>query len=222
MTILEAIGHLSFAIGAVSYWIRDEIWLRSLLILSFATGIFYNGLPPVGPLWLVMFWLAVYACINAFRIATSLAERRGVRLNEEEAELRDTVFTEFTPVEFAKLIRIGSWAEAAPGATLTRQGEPVPTVMVIQNGHLAVEIDGEAVNTLKDGAIVGEMSFIGGQAATATVRAITPTRYIAWPQPALRALLARNPAMLSAMRSVFSAELTRKLLQGDVRRGAIA
>ena len=84
MTALEIIGHVSFAIGAVSYWVRDEIWLRSLLILSFVTGIAYNALPPVGPLWIVVFWLAVYTAINGLRIASSLRERRGVRLDEAE------------------------------------------------------------------------------------------------------------------------------------------
>ena len=49
MTTQEAVGHVSFALGAVSYWVRDEIWLRSLLILSFATGLIYNAMPPVGP-----------------------------------------------------------------------------------------------------------------------------------------------------------------------------
>jgi hypothetical protein len=214
MSGLEAVGHFSFAIGAISYWVRDEIWLRGLLIVSFLTGIAYNALPPVGPLWLVLFWLAVYAAINSWRIATGLRERHGVRLGETEAELRETAFPEFTPVEFAKLMRIGSWREAQPGQVLTTQGAVVAEVIVVQSGELAVEIDGRHAANLKDGAIVGEMSFIAGKPATATVRAVAPTRYVAWPQPALRALLARNPAMLSAMRSVFSAELTRKLVGG--------
>ncbi len=159
VTMLEAVGHISFALGAVSYWVRDEIWLRSLLILSFATGLIYNAMPPVGPLWLVLFWLAVYVCINVFRISTKLAETRKVRLNEEEAELRDTVFPEFTPVEFAKLMRIGAWRNAPAGVTLTTQGQPVSEVSVIQSGHLTVEIDGRNIHTMKDGEIVGEMSF---------------------------------------------------------------
>lgn len=220
MTMLKAVGHISFALGAVSYWVRDEIWLRSLLILSFATGLIYNAMPPVGPLWLVLFWLTVYVFINVYRITTKLAESRKVRLNEEEAELRDTVFPEFTPVEFAKLMRIGTWKNAPAGVTLTTQGQPVSEVSVIQSGHLVVEIDGRNIHTMKDGEIVGEMSFIGGNPATATVRTIAPTRYIAWQQPALRALLARNPAMSSAMRSVFSVELTRKLIESDHQRAA--
>jgi len=168
----------------------------------------------VGPLWLVLFWLSVYIMINVFRIATKLAEHRGVRLSEEETELRETVFPGFTPVEFAKLMRIGTWKNVPVGTALTVQGEPVPEVMVVQSGHLSVEIDGHAVHIMKDGEIVGEMSFISGAGPPPQPCArVTPTRYVAWLQPALRALLARNPAMHSAMSSVFSVELARKLLE---------
>jgi hypothetical protein len=211
MTSLEIVGHASFAIGAVSYWVRDEIWLRGLLILSFLFGIVYDALPPVGPLWLVVFWLTVYTAINIFRIITTLRERRDVKLDDVSAELREVSFPAFTPVEFAKLIRAGEWRTASPGDILTRQGEPVNDLIVVQNGNLSVCVDEREVARLKDGAIVGEMSFINRGPASATVSAKEITRYIAWPQDALRALLMRNPSMLSAMQSAFSSELSRKL-----------
>ena len=211
MTSLEVVGHASFAIGAVSYWVRDEVWLRGLLIVSFLAGIVYDALPPAGPLWLVVFWLSVYTAINIFRIITILKEKRGVKLDDVSAELRDVSFPEFTPVEFAKLIRAGEWRTASPGEVLTREGERVDDLMVIQNGNLSVRIGDREVARLKDGAIVGEMSFISEGPASATVTATELTRYIAWPQAALRALLMRNPSMLSAIRLAFSAELSRKL-----------
>jgi hypothetical protein len=211
MTSLEIIGHASFAIGAISYWVRDEIWLRGLLILSFLSGIIYDVLPPVGPLWLVVFWLSVYTAINAFRIITTFNERRSVKLDDVSAELREVSFPEFTPVEFAKLIRAGEWRTASSGEILTREGEPINDLMVVQNGTLSVSVGDRELARLKDGAIVGEMSFINQGPASATVTATEPTRYIAWPQAALRALLMRNPSMLSAMRLAFSAELSRKL-----------
>jgi len=211
MTSLEIIGHASFAIGAVSYWVRDEIWLRGLLIVSFLSGIVYDLLPPVGPLWLVVFWLSVYTAINAFRIITTLSERRNVKLDDVSAELREVSFPQFTPVEFAKLIRAGEWRTASPGEILAREGEPINDLMVVQNGNLSVGVGGKEVARLKDGAIIGEMSFINQGPASATVTATEPTRYIAWPQTALRALLMRNPSMLSAIQLAFSVELSRKL-----------
>jgi len=211
MTSLEILGHSSFAMGAISYWVRDEIWLRGLLIVSFLAGILYDAVPPVGPLWLVIFWLAVYVAINTYRIVTTLNERRDVKLDDVSAELREVSFPEFTPVEFSKLIRAGEWRTASPGEVLTREGEPAKNLIVVQNGNLSVTVGDREVARLKDGAIVGEMSFINQMPASATVTATGPTRYIAWPQDALRALLMRNPAMLSAIRLAFSAELSRKL-----------
>jgi CRP-like cAMP-binding protein len=182
-----------------------------LLILSFLSGIIYDALPPAGPLWLVVFWLSVYVAINTFRIVTTLNEKRRVKLDDVSAELREVSFPEFTPVEFAKLIRAGEWRTAPPGEVLTREGEPVHDLIVVQNGTLSVSIGNREVAKLKDGAIVGEMSFINQGPANATVTATETTRYVAWPQAALRALLMRNPSMLSAIRLAFSAELSRKL-----------
>lgn len=63
----------------------------------------------------------------------------------------------------------------------------------------------------RDGTMIGEMSYIRGGAATATVRAARPTRYLAWPKEELRKMLQRNPTMDVAMNSVFTIDLTKKL-----------
>jgi CRP-like cAMP-binding protein len=65
---------------------------------------------------------------------------------------------------------------------------------------------------LKDGNFIGEVSFITGGAATATVRALQPTRYIAWPKDAIRHLLNRNPSMRFAMQALLSTDLSKKLM----------
>ena len=65
---------------------------------------------------------------------------------------------------------------------------------------------------LKDGSFIGEMSFITGGDATATVRAVEPTRYLSWSKDDLRKLLNRNPSMRFALQTVLSTDLTRKLM----------
>ena len=47
------------------------------------------------------------------------------------------------------------------------------------------------------------------QAATATVLAARPTRYLTWPKDALRKMLRRNPTV--AMKTVLSMDLMKKL-----------
>jgi CRP-like cAMP-binding protein len=64
---------------------------------------------------------------------------------------------------------------------------------------------------LIDGNFIGEVSFISGGAATATVRATEPTRYIAWKKKEIDALLKRNPSMRMAMQAMLSSDLSKKL-----------
>ena len=149
--------------------------------------------------------------INALRIAHLVMERRGVSFSDEERELYETIFRQFSPVEFMKLLRLGEWRAADDGEMLAVEGDEVSDLKMIYNGEVIIEKGGAEVARSRDGTMIGEMSFIQGGAATATVRAARPTRYLAWPKDELRKLLNRNPTMDVAMSAVFSVDLTLKL-----------
>ncbi|MGY8958791.1 MAG: Crp/Fnr family transcriptional regulator, partial [Alphaproteobacteria bacterium] len=136
---------------------------------------------------------------------------RSIDFNEEEAELHETVFQNFSPVEFRKLMRIGEWRNAAQGDQLTAQGAIVGGLNLLFNGEVLVERDGAEIGRARDGAMIGEISFIQGGPATATVSATKPCRYVSWSGDELRKLLTRNPSMDIAMKHVFSIDLMRKL-----------
>ena len=185
--------------------------LRSLAIIAGLVGIGYNYLIPVGPLWLPIFWLSVFISINTVRIVGIVLDRRSIAFNDEEAELLGTVFQNFSPVEFMKLMRIGEWRDAETGEQLAAQGDMLGGLKLLFNGEVVVERDGAEVGRARDGAMIGEISFIQGGAATATVVATKPCRYVAWSGEELQKLLHRNPGMDIAMKHVFSLDMMRKL-----------
>lgn len=211
LSYLDSIGHASFLITALSFALRDMMALRLFAIVSGLIGIAYNYLIPAGPLWLVIFWLSVFIAINAVRIVGIFLERRAIEFSEEEAELRETVFSNFSPVEFKKLIRIGEWRQVEAGETLAEQGSVIGGLNLLYNGEVVVERDGTEIGRARDGAMIGEISFIQGGPATATVSATKPCRYVSWSGDELRRLLTRNPSMDVAMKHVFSVDLMRKL-----------
>ncbi len=210
-TIWQFAGNLSFGLTAVSFYVRDMLALRAISILAGAIGVLYNYFLPQGTLWLVIFWLCVFMAINALRIAHLVIERRGVSFSEEERELFETVFKNFAPVEFMKLLRLGVWRSAEVDAILAIEGEAVDELTLIYNGEVIIEKGGAEIARSRDGTMIGEMSFIQGGNATATVRTARPTRCLVWPTSELRKLLQRNPTMDIAMNTVFSLGLARKL-----------
>ena len=211
LTYLDFIGHVSFLITALSFALRDMMALRIFAIVSCLIGIAYNYLIPEGPLWLVIFWLSIFIVINGFRIVRFVLERRAIEFSDEEAELHDTVFSNFSPIEFKKLLRIGEWQNVEVGQKLAEQGSVVGGLKLLYNGEVKVERDGAEIGRARDGAMIGEISFIQGGPATATVLATKPCSYVSWPGKELRRLLARNPSMDVAMKQVFSIDLMRKL-----------
>ncbi len=211
LSLLDLVGHLSFLLTAMSFYVRDMMLLRVLAIASGLVGIAYNYYLPVGPLWLVIFWLAVFVTINMTRIVGIVLERREVAFTEEEAELYETQFKNFSPVEFMKLLRIGEWCDAEPGEILATEGEKLRRLKLLFNGEVSIRRADEEIGTARDGAMIGEMSFLKGGSANATVTATTPCRYLAWSGEELKKMLQRNPGMDLAMRHVFSMDLLRKL-----------
>ncbi len=211
LTLLDLVGHTSFLLTALSFYVRDMVLLRVLAIGSGIVGVAYNYFLPAGPLWLVVFWLTVFVLINVTRIVGLVMERREVAFSEEEAELHETQFKNFSPVEFMKLLRIAEWRDAASGEVLALEGERVGGLKLLFNGEVSITRGSEEVGTAHDGAMIGEMSFLKGGEANATVTAISQCRYLYWTGEELKKLLKRNPGMDLAMRHVFSMDLLRKL-----------
>jgi hypothetical protein len=206
-------GHLASILTMAAYLLKDILWLRTLTILSCFAGIAFNYFVPATPLWTIIYWNVLFTAINVVQVAIIIKQRSGVHFTEEEKELHDTLFKNFAPFEFMKLMRVGKWLEAKQGEVLATETKPIDSIMLIYNGLVGVESKGQEVAKLKDGNFIGEVSFITGGAATATVRALMPTRYVAWPKESISQLLNRNPSMRFAMQAMLSTDLSKKLMR---------
>jgi len=211
MDIITIVGHLSFIAIAASFMIRDILWLRALAILGSLFAIIFNYFVRGGPIWLVIGWSIVFIGLNVYNIIYLLHERRGVNFTPQEKEMYETVFKGFSPVEFMKLVRIGNWREVTEGQDLIEEGQKVTEILFIYNGQAQVLSRGQTINSLKDGAFIGEMELAADKPAVATVRTTTPTRIMAWPAADIRQLLIRNPSMNSTIQTIFTADLMEKL-----------
>ena len=207
------IGHLAFFLTAVSFLLRDIILLRTIAVISSIFGIGYNVLALGGPNWLPIFWLSVFAIINTIRIIGILKEKLSINFSEEEKELFETVFSNFNPVEYMKLLRTAQWRNISAGSDIAIEGEPIDGVYMLYNGEVSVNKAGTEIGRPRDGALIGEMSFIQGEntPASATVISTKPCRCVFWPKAELSSLIRRNPAIDVSLKDVFSVELAKKL-----------
>jgi hypothetical protein len=211
ISAMDVLGHLGFLLIALSFLVRDMVWLRTLSVVSQVVLIVYNYFGPPEPLWLVIAWSLAFLGINLVQIWALFNERRGVQFSEREQALYTRIFSSLSPIEYMKLLRLGQWKTVEAGTTLALAGRPLNDVLFIYDGGATVQRDGQVLARLSDGAFIGEMEFFSHKAATATVVVDAPTTCLSWSQADLRRLLTRNPAMTPAIQAAFSADMVQKL-----------
>jgi serine/threonine protein kinase len=90
-------------------------------------------------------------------------EKSDLEINENEkftALRRLKILRDFTDIELWELLRVGEW-QKQPGKTiLLREGEMGDAFYILTEGGVTVTRNNKLLNTLSEGAIFGEMSYV--------------------------------------------------------------
>jgi CRP/FNR family cyclic AMP-dependent transcriptional regulator len=121
-------------------------------------------------------------------------------------------FEGFTDNELRRVAELAEEVDAESGSELTDQGRPGQTAYVILTGTASIEVGGASINTVGPGDMVGEMALIDHRPRTATVRATTDMRLLAFDATRFRRLLDEMPkAQVRVME-----QLVERLRQRDL------
>lgn len=205
--------HISFILFTFAFLIKDIFWLRAISIIASMTEIGYWSLLN-DPLWIYIEWHMALIAVNSFRLIALMREHRTVYFNEDEWKLFETLFKNFSKLEFQKLLKAGHWQEAEQGLILTEEGKIAPNIFLIRKGIAEVIIGGKVKYRIKDGQFVGEMGFVSGISgipARATVKAVGRLKVIKWSQRKLKNLLCNNPTMHIAMQGLICEDILKKM-----------
>ena len=122
-------------------------------------------------------------------------------------------FTRFSPSELMALFKEGEWGSLEPGNVLIKQGSQPEGIFLLKTGEAQVLVDGEPFATLSSNQFVGEISFLTGQPASATVLATQTLRYIFWPGEKLEQLMEEKPGLAEAFHASLNMDLIGKLTE---------
>ena len=209
--MIDLLVHLSCFLTLVSFWVRDILWLRFFSIASSLVWIGYMASDEERFIGASLFWNVVFISINAVRIAQLVLEKRSVRLSAEECDLRERLFSRLQPHEFARLLKAGTWQDLADGATLLREGDPPGSIFLLTRGDLIVEKGRHEVARFGPPRFAGELSYLSGSPANATVTASTPVRCLVWKSDSLSRLFLTHPTLQFALHAAMTLDVTHKL-----------
>jgi CRP-like cAMP-binding protein/SAM-dependent methyltransferase len=106
---------------------------------------------------------------------------------------------------------------------LTTQGKLPDALHIVLEGLLGVRVRGaELVGQIGPGGVVGEMSFLEGQPASATVQAVESSLLLTLSRSTLNARLTDDPAFASRIYRAFARSLSRRLRLAHAARSRVA
>jgi hypothetical protein len=201
--------NLAALIGVAAVAFKDQVVLRATLILSTLLSITYFFVVPQAPLWNSIFWSLINLTVNAVVMVRLICDRTHFRLTDDELRLF-AAFRSLSPGEFRALTSIASWRTATAQTLLTREGAPVERLYYVLDGAIGIAKSGRSF-PIAAGTFIGEVAFLRGQPASATVTLDAGARYIEWSTAKLADLLKTHPSLKTSLDVLFNADMALKV-----------
>jgi CRP/FNR family transcriptional regulator, cyclic AMP receptor protein len=122
---------------------------------------------------------------------------------------RIPLFSGFDRRRLERLGQLADEVDVPAEKVLMRQGENGTDMMVIVSGRVAVERDGERLNTLGAGDFFGEIALLDGGPRTATVTSEEPTRLLVLTHREFHALMDEFPEVAAQVLNALAHRIRR-------------
>jgi hypothetical protein len=209
---------LPYCIHAVAFVVKRPFQMRIGLVAGYSAALLYWIYVPYEIPVAHILGVSGLLFINLFQIAVLYKARHLDSWSEEERYLQSTAFRSLPNAVFKKLMDIAEWKTVSKGDTLVAEHQDLEHLMLVYDGTATIHLDGKPLTHLRDNNFIGEMSFLTGNPASATVKAATHMRIITWRKSELYDLMAKEPELKSGLQTLFSHDLVGKLSKQNVRQ----
>ncbi len=137
---------------------------------------------------------------------------RRLRFSDEELTFSEKMLNGLDKARTRALLDQGNWQSIESGSVLTVEGEPVEHLIYIASGVANVELQGKLIAQCEPGAMIGEITYMTGAPASATVFAYSPIRSLTFEASKLRKFLQRNADIRAVLEQNIANHLREKLV----------
>lgn len=216
-SLTDMTGTLSYAIIALSYLMTRIFWLRVAAVIGLFLEIAYFRLSG-GDLKIGIGWDAIFIAINLVMLFLLVRERASLTLPEKDAPMLRQSFAGLDDAQIARLLKAADWRDAQPGETLTKQDNAVDSLFFLCSGRASVEVNGSFETYLEKGSFIGEIAYLTGNLATATVVIDEPSRVLAFSKLRMAKVTDRDSRIAGIIYELLGRDLAQKMRRSNTRR----
>ncbi len=181
---------------------------RRLVAVAAAIGLAYGYWS--GDL-VTLAWMGILLSACLVMLLFDLRRDRGIAFSAEEGKMVDRLFRDLPKRTVRHLLDRGLWLNGREGDQLTREGEPVRQLYYLASGSARVISQNRQVGACRSGDLIGEITILSGEAASATVILDQPARFWCAPAEDLRPYVEAHDDVRRALERGFAASLQSKL-----------
>ena len=201
----------AFVASMLAFAMTSMEKLRLLIVMSSTAYAVYYFMFPAEPLWLDVGSEIALIAINGFMLAFTIWSNSRIKFNQREQLLFENEFSDFTRMEFNKVLRISEWQLEKAGYVYTRIGQPIDDIFYMVSGRAEAKLADDSIAIINEGSVIGEVSYRLRCPASATVTAVDSCMCLRWNQDDLRRLCHRNENIKRVMDNLFSSDMAKKL-----------
>jgi CRP-like cAMP-binding protein len=214
---VQVFGHFAYAMLGLSYILTNIMWLRITAVISMVLEIvyfMYSG----GNLMTGIIWTVAFILINVYQLFWLIREKMSLRLPEKEGPLLREALSGLDDAQISQLLRAAEWKDFVAGDMLTRQDAPVDALYFLCSGRANVEVNRSHVVYLEKGSFVGEIAYLTGNPATATVVVDEPARVLKFSKMRMAKVIAADPQINGIIYQLLGRDLAMKMRRANTRR----
>ena len=207
--ILVQFALLFYCLGFLA---RDELWLRGFLLTGTFFYILYYYFINDTPLWEAIFTSSILGAVNLSMIFVLIMERTTLAMSDEMTAAYQS-FSTLTPGQFRRIMKEGHFITTKSEIEICHEGKKLHHLFLIISGDLFLEKSGQR-RLIKAPMFIGEIAFLRGRKASATVSLAAGTHYVVLEHDKLKALMVKSTPLSNALTALFSLDLADKVERG--------
>lgn len=157
------------------------------------------------------FWWGLLMVASLMVLGRRLFENATTRFSDEEQAMLKDILSALPRPHARHLLDQGFWLSGRDGDVLTREGEPVTHLYYLASGEARVLSHGRQVGSCRAGDLVGEVTVLSADMASATVVLNGPARFWCAPATVLRPYLKAHDDVRTALEQGFAVSVKSKL-----------
>lgn len=201
--------YAAFVLDLCGFLTRDELLLRTLMLVGSGFYIGYLFLAAGTPLWDGIAAEAVLASVNFAIILIILGERSTMGMSDAARRLHAGLRL-LAPGQVRRLVKVSEVVPPENGPEILTKGVRPDRLYYLSEGAIDLTKGGETVE-LQGPLFLGEIAWLTGGTATATVRLRPGAVCLGWRHDDLRRLVDRRPAIGDGLSVLLNADLAAKL-----------